>query len=228
MKLASLISGGKDSIYATYLAMQKGHEIKYLVTIFPERQDSWMFHHPCIELTKLQAEALGIKQIIGKTIGEKEKELEDLRKVLEKIRNEVEGVVSGAIASNYQKIRIDRICEELGLESLTPLWNEDQEKLLKEEVGSGFEIIITGVFAEGFNKSWLGRKIDFKTIEELKKLNKKFRTNISAEGGEYESFVLNCPIFKKKVEITESEIIWDDATNSGYLIVKRAELIQKD
>ena len=224
MKLASLWSGGKDSAYATYLALKEGHEIKALITVFPEKQESWMFHYPCIQLTKLQAKAIGIKQIVKKTKGEKEKELEDLKKVLRKIKG-IDGIVSGAIASNYQKSRIDKICDELGLKHLSPLWQKNQEKVLKEEIRAGFEIIITGAFAEGFNKSWLGRKIDDKAIKELLELNKKFGVSVSGEGGEYESFVKYCPLFKKKIEILNSEIYWDSKTNSGYLIPKKAKLV---
>jgi diphthine-ammonia ligase len=225
MRLASLWSGGKDSAFATYLALNQGHEVKALVTIFPERQDSWMFHFPCIKLTKLQAKAIGIEQIVKKTKGEKEKELEDLKKVLEKIKSEIDGIVSGAIASNYQKLRIDKICDELRLKHISPLWQKDQEKVLEDEIRAGFEIIITGVFAEGFDKNWIGRKIDDKAKKELLELKKKFGISVSGEGGEYESLVLNCPLFKKKIEILNSEICWDSKTNSGYLIIKEARLV---
>jgi len=227
MRLAALISGGKDSLYATHLAIKEGHKIKYLVTVFPEREDSWMFHHPCIELTKLQAEALGIKQVIRKTKGEKERELEDLKVALMSVKDEIDGVVSGAIASTYQKSRIDKICKELKLKSLTPLWHADLEKLLKKEIESGFEVIMTGVSAEGFDKSWLGREIDLNAIEDLKKLNKKFGINLSGEGGEFESLVLDCPLFKKKIKILEFETVWDNKTNSGYIEVKDAKLLDK-
>lgn len=226
MRLAALVSGGKDSIFAMWKEM-KENEIKYLVTIFPESQESWMFHHPCIELTRLQAEALGIKQITEKTKGEKEKELEDLKNALSRIKDEIEGVVSGAVASNYQKSRIDRICEELGLKSLAPLWKMDPEKVIKEEIESGFDIIITGVFSDGFDKNWIGRKLDNKAIEDLKNLSKKFGINICGEGGEYETLVLDCPAFNKKIRVLDSEKIWDDKTNSGYLVVKKAILVGK-
>lgn len=225
MKLAALFSGGKDSTFALYKAMEEGHEIKYLVTIFPERQDSWMFHYPCIELTKLQAEALGIKQIIGRTKGEKEKELSCLKDILSKLKD-IDGVVSGALASNYQKQRVDRICEELGVKSIAPLWQRDQEEILKEETSIS-DVIITGVAADGFDANWLGRKIDGKTIEDLKKLKEKFGINVAAEGGEFETFVLDAPVFKKKIEIKSFEKKWDNKTNSGYIEVKSARLVKK-
>jgi ABC transporter with metal-binding/Fe-S-binding domain ATP-binding protein len=227
MKLAVLFSGGKDSTYALYKMLKQGNEIKYLVTIFPESSESWMFHHPCIELTRLQAKALGIKQIVRKTKGEKEKELDDLRKILEKIKDEIEGIVSGAVASKYQKSRIDRICKELRLKNITPLWKEDPEKLLKEEIESGFEIIITAVSTEGLNENWLSRKIDLNVIEELKNLSKKSGFNLAFEGGEAETLVLDAPIFKKRIKISEIDKVWDSKTNSGYLIVESAKLISK-
>jgi diphthine-ammonia ligase len=227
MKLAALFSGGKDSTYALYKAMKEGHEIKYLVTVFSERQDSWMFHYPCIELTKLQAEALGIKQIIKKTKGEKEKELKDLKDVLISVKDEVDGIVTGALYSEYQKTRVEKICKEIGLKCLSPLWHSDLEKMLKEEIGLGFEIMITGVAAEGLDKSWLGKKINLETIEKLKELNKKFGINIGAEGGEFETLVLECPIFKKKIKILNSASVWDSKTNSGCLKIKKAILVRK-
>lgn len=227
MELAALFSGGKDSTYALYKIVSQGHKIKYLVTIFPGREDSWMFHYPCIELTKLQSIALGIRQIIQKTKGEKEKELEDLKSILSKVKNEIDGIVSGAVASKYQKSRIDKICKELRLKSFAPLWNRDPEELLREEIKSRFEIIITGTYCEGFDKSWLGRKIDERCIEDLKKLKEKYGINLSGEGGEYETLTLDCPLFKKKILIESFETIWDDKSNSGYLLINNARLIQK-
>jgi ABC transporter with metal-binding/Fe-S-binding domain ATP-binding protein len=227
MRLATLWSGGKDSTYATYLALKRGHKIKYLVTMFPEKEDSWMFHYPCIKLTKLQAKALGIKQIIKKTKGEKEKEVKDLKIVLEEIKNEIDGVVSGAIASTYQKNRIDKICNELKLKTITPIWQKSPEEILRAQLNSGFKSVIVGVFAEGFDESWIGREIDENCIQDLKKLNEKYGIHMTFEGGEAESFVLDCPIFKKKIKILKSEMIWDKKTSSGYLIVKKASLIPK-
>lgn len=214
-------------MFALNVALSEGWKVKYLVTMLPVQSDSWMFHHPCIKLTELQAEAIGIKHILQKTRGEKEKELEDLTAVLQKISEEIDGVVSGAVASSYQKDRIDSVCKNLGLHSITPLWEKDQLKLLKDEVATGFGIMITGVAAEGFDESWLGRRIDTNTINELKRLNEKFGINPAGEGGEYETFVIDSPIFKKRIELGEVEKIWDEKTNSGYIICKNAKLINK-
>jgi len=227
MRVAILFSGGKDSTFTLHVALEQGWDVKYLVTMFPASEESWMFHHPCIELTKLQAEAIGIKQISKITSGEKEKELEDLITALKEISGEVDAVVSGAVASRYQKDRIDAVCKELGLRSITPLWGKNQLKLLQSEVEAGFEIIITGVATEGFDENWLGRKIDAHAIEDLKKLSEKFGINAAGEGGEYETFVTDGPIFKRRIGLGNVKKIWDENTGSGYIICEDAKLIDK-
>ncbi|MEM2130270.1 MAG: TIGR00289 family protein [Candidatus Bathyarchaeia archaeon] len=223
MDVAALVSGGKDSALALYKVLRQGHNVKYLITMVPQRPDSWMFHYPNIQLTSLFAEASGIQLIKAETRGEKETELVDLENLLRNV--DVEGVVSGAISSMYQKTRIDKICEKLGLKSITPLWQADPLKLLNEIVVLQFHVIITGVYAHGFDQKWLGRTIDEIAIEDLKELNAKFQTSIVGEGGEYETLVLDTPFFRKKIQITKDRIVWQGS--SGYLLVEDAELRKK-
>nr|MDO8100627.1 TIGR00289 family protein [Candidatus Njordarchaeota archaeon] len=225
MKLAGLFSGGKDSTYSVCKAIESGHEIAVLVTMAPRKPDSWMFHHPCIELTRLQAESMEIKQLVRETWGDKEKELSDLGSALHEIRNEIDGVATGAIASNYQRSRVDRVCRELGLIHFAPLWGKDEEKVLIDEVNAGLEIIFTGVYAEGLDENWLGRRIDRKCISDLKKLNQKHGIHLTGEGGCYETLVLDCPLFRKRIQIRESHKIWE--RSSGYLKVDGAMLVTK-
>ncbi|MEA3255567.1 MAG: diphthine--ammonia ligase, partial [Candidatus Altiarchaeota archaeon] len=110
MKLAALTSGGKDSLYAIYLAKKKGGDIKYLLSMKPQSSESYMFHHPNIELTGLQAELMEIPLITEETEGVKEEELKDLKRLISRVKDDVDGVLTGAIASNYQRERIDKIC----------------------------------------------------------------------------------------------------------------------
>ena len=223
MRVAVLCSGGKDSSLALWLAQKQGHEIAHVVAMIPKREDSWMFHYPNIQLIDLFAECAGLPLIKTKTSGEREQELEDLKRALSGL--DIEGVVSGVIASNYQKSRIDSICEELNLKSIAPLWGREPIELLNEMLNARFDILITSVAAEGFDESWLGKKIDEGCLEDLKKLHAKFKINISAEGGEYESLVLDAPFFKKRIEVVEAERIWR-GTN-GYLLIKHAKLVEK-
>ncbi len=220
MRLAALISGGKDSALALHRILEKGMEVKYLVTMIPLRDDSWMFHYPNIHLTDLFAEAAGIPLIKAQTSGEKEKELEDLKNVLSTLN--VDGVISGAVASSYQKNRIERICNELGIRSITPIWHEDPIKLMKELISLKFDVIIVGVYAYGFNREWLGRHIDPKTLNDLIELNRRYNISIVGEGGEYETFVLYAPFFKRRIRIIEAETVWRNS--NGYLSIKRAAL----
>ena len=223
VRLAALVTGGKDSTLALYRALKQGYEVKHLVTMLPQREDSWMFHFPNIHLTSLFAEAVGIPLVKAETTGIKEKELEDLKNLLSGLN--IDGVVHGGISSQYQKERVDKICRELNLRSIAPLWKEDPIKLLREMISLDFKTIIVGVYAYGFNESWLGRKIDSKTLEDLIELNKKYKISPVGEGGEYETLVLDTPFFKKKIQLLQTEVTWKNY--SGYLLVKKAELKDK-
>ena len=221
MRVAALITGGKDSALALNRVLRAGYKVEYLVTMIPQREDSWMFHFPNIGLTDLFAEASGIPLIKAETSGIKEEEVEDLKCTLAKI--DVEGVVSGAISSEYQKSRINKICKDLGVMSIIPLWHEDPLKLMMELIDLSFKIIIVGVYALGFDKSWLGREINSSTLNELANMHRRYQISLVGEGGEYETLVLFAPYFGKRIRVVEAEVVWQD--DSGYLSVKKAELV---
>ncbi len=227
MRLAALVSGGKDSLYAMHLVKKQGHEIKYIVSFISENPDSYMFHVPNAHLVREQAAAMEIPLLQVASSGEKEKELDDIAAALKKIRREIDGVVSGAVASSYQKSRIDKICGDLGLASFAPLWQQEQEKLLKDMLDSGFVMVITAVAAQGLDESWLGRGIDSATASELLELGRKHRFSAIGEGGEYESFVLDCPLFSERIMVKGAEKIWDAKTRSGVLRIKKIETVRK-
>jgi len=223
MRVGALVTGGKDSALALYRVLKLGYEVTFLVTMIPQREDSWMFHFPNIHLTDLFAKAVEIPLVKAETVGIKETELEDLKNLLATL--DIEGVVYGAISSRYQKERIDKICRELNLRPVAPLWQQDSMQLLKEIIDLKFEVIIVGVYAYGFDQSWLGRKIDSTTLKNLVELNQKYKISLVGEGGEYETLVLDAPFFKKKIKVLSTERIWEN--NSGYLLVKEAKLVEK-
>jgi len=202
MKIAALISGGKDSVFALDKAILAGHKPTCVVAIKSENPESYMFHVPAIEMVKLQAKAMNLPLIFKTTKGVKEEELKDLKAALKEAKEKygAEGVVSGALASNYQKSRIERICTELKLASITPLWGIDADKYMDELLASGFKVIITAVAADGLDESWVGKEIDTRRLSKLRKLAKKYRFNMAGEGGEYETLVVDCPLFKEAVE----------------------------
>jgi ABC transporter with metal-binding/Fe-S-binding domain ATP-binding protein len=186
-----------------------------------------MFHTPNVHLTPLQAEALGLPLVVQETGGTKEEELEDLRRAVEKARDNhgVEGVVSGAIESAYQAERIQRVCRILDLWCFNPLWKRDQHELLSEIERRGYEVIVSGVFAFPFDESWLGRMIDAALIESLRSIEAKYKISPSGEGGEIETTVLCAPFFRKKIEILSAEKICE--RHAGVFAVREARLVGK-
>ena len=221
-----LWSGGKDSTYAAWLASKKD-ELTSLVTLFPESEMSYMFHFPNLRWTELQAQAIGVPQLVERTPGVKEEELDDLKRALAEAKRKfrLEAIYTGALASVYQKTRVERICEELGLACVSPLWGIDPETHLRRLIKDGFVVLVVSVSALGLDRSWLGRTLDEPSIDELVVLGKKFKFNVGLEGGEGETFVLDCPLFKTRIEVQESTVNWRG--DSGYLQIDSARLVPK-
>ncbi len=253
VKLGCLFSSGKDSTYALWLMLKEDYPVECLITLKSQNPESYMFHTPAVELVELQAEAIGLPLVMKETLGEKEKEMEDLRAAFReaKVRYEIEGVITGALWSNYQKERIERIAAEENLKVFSPLWQINQETEMRLVVTT-FEVIFTGISAYSLDKSWLGRRIKMEDIDRLAELDKEIANrfnqtfqkfdakhfnqtfqkfvgmNISGEGGEFESLVLDGPasMFKKRLVIVESEIEEKDE-NTARLVVKAAKLVEK-
>lgn len=220
MKVASLFSGGKDSIYAIYVAQQWGWDVTNLITLQPVTKNSWMFHSINIHLTEKIAQSINIPLIKKQTKGEKEEELTDLKDILENLN--IDGVISGAIASEYQRTRIEKICHELNIKSFTPIWHKKQELIVRNQINASFNIIVVGVYAHGFDETWLGKSLNKVALAELIKLKKKYSINIAGEGGEYETLVLDCPIYKKRLVLDKISKEWK--RDSGILVVEKAHL----
>ena len=203
MKLGILFSGGKDSMYAAWLARKRGYEIGCLISVFSENKESYMFHTPNIKLVKDQARVMGLPLIVVRTEGKKEEELKDLEKGILKAVGKygLGGIVTGAVSSVYQASRVQKICNGLGIECFNPLWLRDQVELLNDLIKDKFKVIVSGVFAYPLDEKWLGREIDNEFVREMVKLKEKYKVNVAGEGGEYESFVVSCPLFKKKLEV---------------------------
>jgi diphthine-ammonia ligase len=226
MRVGVLFSGGKDSC----LALQKAfgfHDVVCLISLIPESEESYMFHTPNVEITKQQAEAIGLPSVQRRTRGEKEKELGDLEKVLIRARAdfELEGVVTGSVRSVYQSSRVQRVCRRLGLWCFNPLWLKDELELLNEVVENGLEVIITGVFAYPLNAELLGRRLDGGLIRELERLKEEYGINPAGEGGEIETTVTDAPFFKKRIEIVSFDISYKDYV--GTFTIKDLRLTQK-
>jgi len=213
MRLGVLFSGGKDSCFAAYKAKQAGNELVCLISIVSENPDSFMFHTPNIALTEKQAEVMNIPLLINKTQGEKEKELMDLEQAMKTAidKYDIQGIVTGALHSEYQASRIQKLCDKLGLKCVNPLWHMDEIQYLKSLVESKFKVMIVGVAAYPLSHNWLDRIIDKKFIKDVKDLKDQYKIHPAGEGGEFETFVVNCPLFSKELKVVKK-----NASGSGH------------
>ena len=200
-KCAVLFSGGKDSCLALHKAIQEGYSVDYLLSIVPENFDSFMFHKPYLNLLERQAEELDIDLIIMNSKGIEDNEVDDLRELILGVKDKVEIIAVGGIASSYQGNRIKKICDEFGLEFYAPLWDYKDDMVWDELFSNGFKVILTKVTCEGLGKEWLGIDINAEKFKELKKLAEKYKFRIDFEGGEAESAVLLMPEFKNEIKI---------------------------
>ena len=212
MILGALFSGGKDSTFSIYKAQQSGHHVKCLLTLLPESDESHLLHYSNIEFSKLQSESMRLPHLTSKIDSSNTTvELEKLEEILElaKIKFGIEGIVHGGIMSEFQKDNFEKITNNVGLELISPVWQRGQPDYLKELIEEKFDFIISSVSADGLDESWLGKIIDLNDLSKLDKLSVKYGFNINFEGGEAETFVINCPLFKNHISIKKSKIVWD-------------------
>ncbi len=225
VRLASLYSGGKDSTYSVYLAERMGHRVTHLLTVIPSGEDSLFFHYPNAWITALQAEAMGKEHLAIESPTGREAELEALGRLLDTVAGKVEGVVVGALASRFQYEAFNRLCRERGLDVLAPLWGKNPLKLLREVVAEGFEVIITGVAAAGLGEEMLGRRITPELIRLIEDVSRRMGVHPGGEGGEFETLVLDSPMFRKRIEVLSSEKVWRG--DRGVLYIRRARLRER-
>ena len=222
MKIGILFSGGKDSMFALHWAKAQGWDISCLISLQSKNTHSYMFHTPNILLTKDQAKCLDIPILFSQTEGIKEEELQDLKAALQEAKDkyQIDAVATGAVASVYQESRVSKLCEELGLQIFSPLWQKKQEDVLKEMLDLNCDIRIVAIAAYGLDESYLGKQITKELIEDFKEKQKKYGFHPAGEGGEFESFVVNAPLFKKKIVIEEANPVMENE-ETGYLNITK-------
>lgn len=196
MKGISLISGGKDSYLSLLIAVSVGMEIEKTITV-KAKVDSEMFHYQNAELGGVISRIMGIENL---SIEE-----DEFQETLGNFKGYF--LVAGAVESEFQKTRLETICESTGLIPFFPLWRKNKESIIREFIYSGTKAIFVSVAAEGLNGSFLGRNIDEHSLGALLQLNRKYGISIIGEGGEYETLVTEIPLKNKCLKITESKII---------------------
>jgi diphthine-ammonia ligase len=225
LQVAVLFSGGKDSTYAVWIAQHQGWDIAALVTVKPFGPDSMMFHHPSVEWTMLQAKAIGIPHIVVDE--ETEGGLVSLQDELVKLKSQkkISGIVTGAVASEYQKTRFDRMCDSIGLKSYNPLWHKNPRLLINDLQSLRVQTFLTAVAANGLDEKWLGVELTEDEWSRFERVAVKNGIHLAGEGGEYESFVFDAPFFAKRISIEKSMKEWDG--QRGWLVIMEASLRDK-
>jgi ABC transporter with metal-binding/Fe-S-binding domain ATP-binding protein len=228
VKLGALYSGGKDSTFAIYRAREMKHQVACLITMHPAADDSMLFHYPNSWVTRLLSEAMEIPVMEFAVKGRsKDDEIKALEEAMAQAKSAygIQGVVYGGIASNYQKQAFEEICGRLGLAAVAPLWNAESGKYMNELVKRGFKVMIVGVSAMGLGKEWLGKKLNKASLAKLAALSKKYGFNLTFEGGEAETLVTDCPLFRKKLRINSATTHWDG--QRGIFEIRDVSLVEK-
>jgi ABC transporter with metal-binding/Fe-S-binding domain ATP-binding protein len=211
----SLFSGGKDSSWALYRALERGLPVERLLTVHPEG-DSYMYHVPATRLASLAAESVAIPLVevepddfaASETVdsgAQGDAELEPLEAALDGLREDLPGglagVTAGAVESEYQTSRIEAMADRLDAEVFAPLWQRDPRELADAMLDAGFEIRIVRVAAGGLDESWLGRPLDAAALDELEALNDRYGVHILGEGGEFETVVTDGPHMDRAIQL---------------------------
>jgi len=207
-------SGGKDSCFACYKAMCSEYDISYLVNFISEEYKRVSFHGTEAKLIQLQAEALDTPLLQKETTwnGYEQEFKEAVRSL---IPNGIRGMIFGDIYLQEHKDWAERVCGELGIEAIEPLWGQEPERILLDFIDMGFEAMIVSAKSDLFDGEWIGRKVDWEFLRYLKDNN----IDLCGENGEYHTFVTDCPTFKKKIKITKSKPI----TRDGYRLLDTFE-----
>ena len=199
-------------MYAIHLAQNQGHDVVCLLSIFPKSEDSHLLHHPNLRWTKLQSMSMQIPQlIINSNSDDTDDELIVMENLLQNAKDQfqIDGLVHGGIKSKFQKEKFETLCLKLNLVSVAPLWNTEPKKYMNDLLDSNFNFMMVTVSSDGLDEQWLGKLILKSDLEILNNLSDKFGFNLNFEGGESETFVLNCPLFSNPIKINKFVKNWD-------------------
>ena len=194
----------------------------------PNSDDSLLFHYPTTNLLGKISKVIGVPVIEHYcNIAEKNYEINELTHLVKDAVDEfsIDGLVNGCISSKFQLNIFQDICDKLKIKLISPLWNINNDYYYQQLLGQGFEIMITRVAALGLDSSWLGKIITRDSYSILKKLSLKYKFNITFEGGEAETLVLDCPFYTKRIRVKDHTISWDGTR--GMFEILDIDLIEK-
>ena len=198
-------SGGKDSCFAVYEAIARGYQISHLVNFITGDFHRVSFHGTEDRLIQLQSQAMGIPLLQKETSWDGyEQEFKEAVRSL--IYGGVKGMVFGDIYLQEHKGWVERVCDDLGIQAIEPLWGRSTEEILSSFIAEGFEAIIISAKSELIDERWIGRRVDKSFMEYLKRKN----VDICGENGEYHTLVTDGPIFNRRIQLLENKTIKRD------------------
>ena len=220
-------SGGKDSSFACYLAQMQGYNVTHLVNFISREFRRVSFHGTRAHLISRQAQAIGLslaQYAVPPDMALYERTFKRAATALK--RRGAEAMVFGDIYLDEHRDWVERVCREIGLAPLLPLWGRDPEDLLKDFVDAGFEAVVVSAKAEIFSQEWLGRRIDRSFLVDVKQLVKQKDVDVCGEKGEYHTVVVDGPLFRKRLEISHGAKVLRDGY--WFLDVPRCRAVSKD
>ena len=222
MKVVAAWSGGKDSCFACYKAIQEGRDVSQLLIMMSDPSES-NFHMIRSDMLDAQSQTIGIP-IVKWTTTPDTHEQEFKKALLQMKTKGVEGIVTGDVydIALHEAGWLDRICKEVGLTPVKPLWHRDTKQILNEFITEGFKATVVRVKTDVLGMEWLGRQVNKEVFYDLLKLG---TVDPCGERGEFHTFVTDGPLFKKRIEILESEKI--KLNGHGRLVIKSFEVKPK-
>ena len=203
MKVIASWSGGKDSCFACYKALARGYEVSYLLNFMSREFRRVSFHGTRAHLISCQAEAIGIPLAQYTVLPDMALYEQRFRKAVSGLKRKgAEGMVFGTIYVQEHKDWIERVCREIGITPILPLWSMTPEYVLRDFAQAGFEAIVVSAKADIFGEDWTGRRIDRSFLSDLKKLGQEKEVDVCGEQGEYHTLVLDGPLFRKRMQVT--------------------------
>ncbi|HEX9816170.1 MAG TPA: diphthine--ammonia ligase [Candidatus Thermoplasmatota archaeon] len=222
MRVACLVSGGKDSILAAQVVRDSGWELDSFLTLLPDAEAPMLFHKPNAQWVRLQAEAVGVPWLTERVVDDAD-ESPALSRLFGRLQ--VDGIVTGALASEYQRTRFERVAHQHRLKTFSPLWHHDPTQHLRDVRGCGLKVRFVHTAADGLDARWLGRDLDEAATKDLEALSISHRINVAGEGGEYETFTQDAPLFSAKIDIQAGHP--ETSRDHGTYVIDEAALLSK-
>ncbi len=227
MDVAILYSGGKDSNYAVQKAQENDWNIKYLLSVKPTRTDCYLFHYATVENTEKQAEILGLDHhMLECDVADPEKEAELVKEFVEE--HPVDAVVLGGTGLQETQLRsVQRALRPLNIETFAAHAGYEHDVLIEEMIEEGYEFMITQIASEGLDEDWLGTVLNEDNFKELKKRAVNYGFHIGGEGGYFDTFVLDSPLFDHEIRVNDLSKNME-SENAGHIVFDDVEVVEKE